>query len=592
MNFILNYSEKSVTNKLWSIKYVDEDYVSNIARNFTLNDIVSRVLSQKFENLSDIYDFLDPKIRNLLPDPFHLISMDKAVARIIEAIKNEHKIYIFADYDVDGATSSAIIKRLLNDLGIIAEIYVPDRIIEGYGPNINAIKKIKKSGCDVIITVDCGSTSHDAISAACDLDIDVIVIDHHITTELLPKALAIINPNRLDQESDYGYLAGVGVSFIFLVGLIQQLKEDNYFGQDEPPNLMQYLDLVALGTVCDVVPLVKLNRAFVHQGLKVMERRKNIGINALCKVASLNDNIRVYHLGFVLGPRINAGSRVGKSDIGANLLSTNSIQIADNLASQLDRYNEERKAVELIILEKAMNIAKAQDAQGNNVLIIIGKSWHVGVIGIIAARIKDAFDKPVAVIALDNKVGKASCRSIPGVDFGAKILEAKSLDIITSGGGHAMAAGFTVQEDKIGELQSFLLNSFSDTIKKIKEHNIRYYNADLSTKAVNLTLIDELQTLEPYGQANLEPIFKFSNLFVLKANAIQSKHISCLLSPEQNSYGKSISAIAFNAFGSNISNILLSKTPHTISVIAAIQKNTWQGVDKVQLRIIDLILEQ
>ncbi|WP_425363083.1 single-stranded-DNA-specific exonuclease RecJ [Candidatus Tisiphia endosymbiont of Hybos culiciformis] len=598
----------SVNGKIWQQRLVSEDDVLELCRSVEISDFLARILSPRLKNLVQATDFLSPKLKNLLPDPFHLLDMQKAVDRTIEAIINKQKICIFADYDVDGATSSSLLKNLFRNLGQDVDIYVPDRIAEGYGPTPAAMQKIKDNATKLLITVDCGAMAHEALKYASLVGLDVIVIDHHISSDILPEAVAVVNPNRIDETSNYKYLAAVGVSFLFATALLSDLKKQNFFAKGDLkigeeinsnrndarssyniPNLMQYLDLVALGTVCDVMQLIHLNRAFVAQGLKVLQQRKNLGMTTLCDIAGLKEKPNCYHLGFVLGPRINAGGRVGKSSLGASLLSTECAIEANKLAQELEKHNNERKVIELIMIEEAIQIALTQ--KNDNCLFIVGKGWHPGVIGIVAGRLKEKFNKPVSVIALNDGIGKASCRSIKNVDFGSKIINAKTKELIVVGGGHAMAAGFTVLEEKLPELQEFLNHSFKSDMSNQNELICEEYDAELTTSSVNLLLMDELSKLEPFGQGNPEPIFKFSNLFVLRADIVGGKHIKCLLAPSKEAFGsKALPAIAFNAVSSPIENILLNIKSHNISVIGSLKMNSWQERHTIQLQIKDLII--
>lgn len=580
---------KSVNGKIWQQKNIKENYVIELCRVFEISDLLARILSTRTIQLDEALHFLSPKIKNLLPDPMHLFDMEKAIERTVRAITEKQKICIFADYDVDGATSSALLKNVFRDLGVEVDIYVPDRIIEGYGPNKQAMGLIKDKKTDLVITVDCGAMAHDALSHAKELGLDVIVIDHHISTDSLPEAVAVINPNRIDENSEYKYLAAVGVSFLFVTALTSRLKKDNYFKTKTPPNLMDYLDLVALGTVCDVMLLTGLNRAFVSQGLKVMQKHQNLGLKTLFDIANLEEKPNCYHLGFILGPRINAGGRVGKAFLGANLLSTTCAQEAIRLAQELEKHNNERKVIEEVIINEAIRLA--EDQQEASSLFIVGEGWHPGVIGIVAGKLKEKFNKPTAVIALNDGIGKASCRSIKGIDFGAKIIEAKNLDLVIAGGGHAMAAGFSAEQSKLPKLKKFLNSLFENDFKKLENYGVEEYNGHLSTNSITFNLIDDLSKLEPYGNGNPEPIFRFSDLFVLKADIIGGKHIKCLLAPDKESYSsKAISAIAFNAVGSAIEKILLSKKSHTIEIIGFLKLNNWRDRKTIQIQIKDIIL--
>lgn len=583
-------TKKSVNGKIWQQKFINESDISELSRNLVVSDFLARLLSCRVSNLDQAENFLSPKIKNLLPDPFHLLDMQKAVDRVIAAILNKQKICIFADYDVDGATSAALLKNVFRDLSHNCDIYVPDRIAEGYGPTPSAMQKIKDNGAKLLITVDCGAMAYEALEYAKEVGLDVIVIDHHISADILPEAIAIVNPNRIDEKSEYKYLAAVGVSFLFATALLSELKKQSYFVDIPMPNLMQYLDLVALGTVCDVMKLIQLNRAFVATGLKIMTKRQNIGIKTLYDIAGLNEVPRCYHLGFILGPRINAGGRVGRSSLGATLLSTECTIEAENLATELEKHNNERKVIELMMIEEATNIALTQE--NNSLLFIAKEGWHPGVIGIVAGRLKDKFNKPVAIIALNDGIGKASCRSIANIDFGAKIINAKSKDLLIAGGGHAMAAGFSVKAEKLQELQEFLNEAIKFDISKLGDYTQAEYDAELTTSSVNMSLMEELNKLEPFGQGNPEPIFKFDNLFIIKADIVGSKHIRCLLAPTLKAYGnKALQAITFNAVATPLEEAIFNaQRKKHISVIGSLKTNSWQDNYTVQLHIKDIIL--
>ena len=583
---------KSVRDKIWQQAQINEHYVSELKHNLEISDLLAQILSKRVASVEEAFKFLTPKIKHALPDPFHLLDMDVAVERTIAAIKTKQKICIFADYDVDGATSSALLKNLFRDIGVYANIYVPDRILEGYGPSTAAMQKIKDDGVDLLITVDCGTMAHAALECASNIGLDVIVIDHHISCDALPKAVAVINPNRLDETSEYKYLAAVGVSFLFAAALVSRLKAQNYFSsQLQTLDLMNYLGLVALGTVCDVMSLISLNRAFVAQGLKIIAKRENIGLKTLFDIAGLQEKPNCYHLGFVIGPRVNAGGRVGKSSLGATLLSTLDEIEAIKIAGELEQHNFERKSIEEVMLQEAFEIAEKQ--QDDSMLFVIGEGWHIGVIGIIAARLKDRYNKPTAVIAVNDYIAKASCRSIRGIDFGVKIIEAQSKGLITSGGGHAMAAGFSTTQDRLQDLQNYLNDLFKKDFEKISGDHIHEFSFELTADSIQPELLAEISKLEPYGNGNPEPLFKFSNLFVLKADIVGEKHIRCLFAPDKNSYSsKPISGIAFNAVANEIGKILLDKKPNTLSVIGTLKSNNWQGVERIQLQVVDIIIEK
>jgi single-stranded-DNA-specific exonuclease len=577
--------------KHWEKEEIDERLVYRYINDFGISDITARLLLARKVEYEEVESYLDPKLKNILPDPFHLIDMDKACEVSYHTISKNEKITIFGDYDVDGATSSALLKRMFRMLGIDVNIYIPDRETEGYGPSEQAMEKFKKNGTSLVIMVDCGIMGHDAINKASNLGIKTIILDHHISTADLPNANAVVNPNRIDESTKHTNLAAVGVCFLFAVAFLKYLREKNFFASIKEPNLLELLDLVALGTVCDMMSLKGLNRAFVKQGLKVMSRRANVGIKALSDISSIDSELSTYHLGFIIGPRINAGGRVGESYLGASILSETIEENAINYASQLNQFNEERKIIERQVIEEALE--QAQEKLHMDFLVLSGKNWHQGVIGIAAGKIKDKFLKPVAVIAaLDNEC-KASCRSIKGVDLGCAIALAKENGLVISGGGHSMAAGFSVEQEKIEDLEIFLNNFAIKQISAINHNQIHKYDIEITSRAVNMDLAKELQALEPYGMGNPEPIVKISGLFVLKATQTQGKHISCILAPDKSSYGtNAIRSIAFNSMDTHISDILFSEKAIKIDVIGNIKINNWQGKSSAQLNIIDVLTSE
>lgn len=578
---------QSILQNTWSLRESDESLSKRYMDVFGLTEIEARLVTMLNLEEGEVQDFLDPKMRNLMPDPFHLKDMEKGVTRAIQAIDKGEKICIFGDYDVDGATSSALIKKFMHNIGTEIDIYIPDRMKEGYGPTISAMKKLKERGINLIITVDCGSMSHGAIEFATKEGMDVVIIDHHICIEKLPTAQAIINPNRLDETSKYGHLAAVGVSFLFVVGLMQSLKKKGFFKEKEEPNLMDFLDIVALGTVCDVVPLKGLNRAFVRQGLKIMAQRKNIGLNALCDSARLDQMPSTYHLGYVLGPRINAGGRVGESYLGSALLSSNSKIEAEDLAAKLEEYNIERRSVEANIIDIALDMASKQ--KDDNSIFVYG-NWHPGVIGIVAGKLKEIHQKPVIVGSLIDGVCKASCRSIPGIDFGTILGLAKQENLVSEGGGHAMAAGFTTSEDLIDDLKSFLNESFSKHKKDMEKGRQKHYELELTSDALSMDLYHKIENLGPFGAGNKEPMVRIDDLYVLRSHIVGEKHISVMLACSNGGYkGRAIFAISFNSVGTDLENILMAAKKSNISVIGQIKEYNRHGQSHPQLVISDVI---
>ena len=447
----------SVSNKNWIFKKYNEQDIIFYKENYSLDEITSRLLSIRKIKKEDVQSFLKPSIKNFLPNPEIINDMQKSTKRTVNAIQKKEKIAIFGDYDVDGASATALLANFFNKLDIPYEIYIPDRKKEGYGPSKESFKKFINNGVKLIFTVDCGTLSFEAIEYASKNKIDVIVLDHHQSEIKLPKAYSIVNPNRLDDKSDLKYLCAAGVTFMFLISLNKELRLVNWFNQCQTtePNLLECLDLVALGTVCDVVPLVGLNRAIVSQGLKILRSKKNLGLKTLFDICDVQSQPNVYHIGYLLGPRINAGGRVGKSSHGANLLISKDPKDVFKIASELDKFNKERQILEREVLDKTL---VGLGSRINESLIIIdGKNWHEGVIGIVASKIKDKFNKPVIIISVDeNGIGKASARSIVGFDIGSAIISAVQENILVKGGGHKMAGGFTIKIENFEKFKKFI----------------------------------------------------------------------------------------------------------------------------------------
>lgn len=519
------------------------------------DDIVRQLLLSRGVALDDIERHRVPTLRNFLPDPSRFRDMDVAADRLAQAVIAGEKITIYGDYDVDGATSSALLIRLLRDLGIEAGYYIPDRLLEGYGPSGEALVKLGQSGSSLIVTVDCGAMAHEALAMAHDAGIDVIVVDHHKCTAELPRTVALVNPNRLDEEDDaaaHGHLAAVGVAFLLAIALVRTLRERGYFADRREPDLLALLDVVALGTVADVAALHGLNRAFVAQGLKVMARRDNIGMAALIDASRLKRSPACSDLGFALGPRINAGGRVGESTLGVRLLTTRDPEEAREIAAQLSALNEERRAIEAEVQEAA----EAQLASQHNraVHLVAGEGWHPGVIGIVAGRIKEKTGKPSLVIALDGDTGKGSGRSIAGVDLGAAIIRARDEGLLVAGGGHAMAAGLTVPADRIDALAEWLDSTLEAQVARASAS--REMALDLAVAPGGLTpeLVESLEAAGPYGVGWPGPRVAVGPVRLVKCDIVGTDHVRLIAAGDD---GKSFKGIAFRAAESDMGQALL-----------------------------------
>lgn len=573
----------------WMLKDINARHALTIKQRHNISDILSRIVAARTNSLEEADHFLSPSIKHQLPDPFHLHDMNKAVDRIIQAIEQQEVITIYGDYDVDGATSTALFTRFFAMLGVKVSFYIPDRIVEGYGPNTEAFMKLHQQGTQLIITVDCGTVSHEPITAATQAGTDVIVIDHHIGTDDLPPATAIVNPNRLDENSPYRNLAAVGVSFLVCVALCTRLKEQGFFAKHPAPDLLSLLDIVALGTVCDVMTLTGLNRAFVSQGLKVMAQRKNLGLRTLSDVARLDASPSCYHLGFVLGPRINAGGRVGKADLGSTLLTTHDPMEAKAIALELDRLNAERKTIESLVLDEA--IAQVEQRGHNAPLLLVrGEGWHPGVIGIVASRLKEKYHKPAAVIAIENGIGKASARSVAGLDLGALVVHAKQLGHLVAGGGHSMAAGFTVEADKIDILEQFLCNQCEKQVATYQQERALEIDAVLSISSVNVALAQSLDVASPFGVGNPSPRIVISQCYLIKADILKEEHVRCIFGHDQSGgTGGSLKAMMFRAMETPLGDILLNAKGKRMDIAGQIKLNHWQGRTTAEFTLEDVV---
>ena len=592
-------SRESVLGSKWHQKPFDERLSKVMTQRHDITETLANLLASRDVSLDEVEHFLDPKIKNALPNPFDLSGMQEAVDHVIDAVKKNKKITLFADYDVDGATSSATLKRFFREVGIEVDIYIPDRVLEGYGPNSQALLNLKKTGTDLVITLDCGTVAFKPLEDAAKAGLDIIVIDHHLGVLEKPDALAVINPNLLNEPFPHKDLCAAGVAFLFAVAANKGLRDIGFYQGRKEPNLLQLLDLVALGTVCDVMPLTGLNRAFVTAGLKVLKQRKNIGLRAICDLAELNEEPTSYHFGFVIGPRINAGGRVGKSDLGARMLSSEDESEVKAIAQQLEEFNKQRKDIETQVLEesiKALESGQGGFKTSDPVIFVASKHWHQGVIGIVASRLKDLYNKPVAVIAIDDegKKGKASCRSITGVDFGAEILSARLEGLLLEGGGHAMAGGFSVEPDKIADLHQFFCNKLGEKVAELSGQKNSEYDIELDLAQVNIDLLKEISALEPFGVGNPRPKFILRNVQKLRGKIVgkTQEHISCTFSSKSViGFSNQIQAISFKSVDTAVGDILLNaKASKSLNLVGTLNINSWMGVEKVQMIIEDILI--
>jgi single-stranded-DNA-specific exonuclease len=566
----LNFST-SESGKRWSLRPYQEMEALALSQKLGLPSIVAQMLAARGYSPDSADAFLNPTLKSNLPDPYILKDMDRAVERIEAAIRDKQKIVVFGDYDVDGATSSALLYRYFQQLGISVQVYIPDRIDEGYGPSIGAFESLKQAGANLIITVDCGTTSFEPLEKAKDLGLDVIVIDHHAAEPKLPDAYAIVNPNRLDEPPNpLQHLAAVGMSFLLTVALNRKLRQSGYFESHSEPDLMRLLDLVALGTVCDVMPLKGLNRAFVRQGLKVMAQRQNLGLKTLSRVTKIDTAPTTYHLGFVLGPRINAGGRVGEAGLGSLLLRTENPTQAEEIALILDEYNRIRREIEVEVLNNAFAQA---ETQLDPIIMVADSNWHPGVIGIVAGRIKERFNRPACVISISDGIGKGSARSIPGLDLGAMIHAAKQSGLLIAGGGHAMAAGFTVEEKRIPEFHAFLNARASQLMT---EDNIPVLELDgvLNLNSLTPALVSKIDTLGPFGSGNPTPKFALLNVRMIKVDVFAGEHIRVIAGQMDRAQ---VQAVAFRAVETDMGQALLNHRGYPLHLAGSLKLDTWMG---------------
>ncbi len=581
--------ERSLTGRRWIARGQAADWQSTersglaLSQRLGLPEILGQVLAARGIDLEAADGFLNPTLRASLTDPYELKDMAKAAERLAAAIMHGEKIAIFGDYDVDGATSTALLHRFLTAVGGKPRVYIPDRMAEGYGPNTPALLALKREGAAVCVTVDCGITAFAPLEAASEAGLDMIVVDHHVAEPSLPRAIAVVNPNRLDEDSPHRQLAAVGVAFLLVVALNRRLREEGWYASRPDPDLMQWLDLVALGTVCDVVPLTGLNRALVAQGLKVMGWRNNIGLRALSEVARIDEAPGTYHLGFLLGPRVNAGGRVGRADLGTRLLSTEDAGEAASLAAELDSFNTERKLIEQSVQEEAL--AQVERHADGPLLVATGEGWHPGVIGIVAGRLKERFHRPALVIAFDEQgIGKGSGRSIAGFALGPAVIAAHQAGLLVNGGGHAMAAGFTLERAKLDAFREFLTARAADWLEGGEATPVLSIDGALRPGGATLDLLETLGRVGPFGVGNPEPRFAFPAARILGADVVGENHVRCQLGDAD---GRRLKAIAFRALETPLGEALLKARSLPLHIAGHLRIDRWQGNEKVQLLIDD-----
>ncbi|PST20564.1 single-stranded-DNA-specific exonuclease RecJ [Rhizobium sp. JAB6] len=580
--------ERSVTGNRWvsRLDQAGQNRALAIAQTHGLPELIARVLAGRGVGLDEAMAFLDPTIRGLMPDPHLLTDCEKAARRLLHAIRKGETVAIFGDYDVDGAASSALLYRFLTHFGVPASIYIPDRIFEGYGPNPTAIGQLIDNGATLIVTVDCGSTSFESLEVAKARSIDVVVIDHHQVAHELPPCHALVNPNREDDLSGQGHLCAAGVVFMVLVAALRMLREAGD-SRVRSIDLLAWLDIVALATVCDVVPLKGLNRAYVVKGLIAARHQGNLGLSALFRKAGLNGPVSPYHFGFLIGPRINAGGRIGDAALGARLLTLADGGEADTIAAKLDELNRERQAMEAAMLQEAEAEALAEYGNGDGASIIVTarENWHPGIVGLIASRLKDKFRRPAFAIAFDpTGKGTGSGRSINGFDMGRMVRAAVDAGLLVKGGGHAMAAGLTVERSNLGKLRAFFTEKAEKQVAGLVANETLKIDGALGASGATVELIDRLETAGPYGSGHPQPVFALPSHRLRDSRLVGQSHIKITLEAQD---GSRVDGIAFRAAETPLGELLMSSRGAQIHVAGTLGADHWQGSRRVQLRVTD-----
>ena len=586
----------SLTGAEWNVVALDsftQRFSDYLYQKYELPNIISPYLSFKGINLDQFENFFSPKLKNLLPEPFLFKDLEKGVKRLADEVENFRPIGIFGDYDVDGATSAAMISSYLEYCGLKTFIHIPDRFLEGYGPNEKALKGLYQKGAELIITVDCGISSFEPLKAMSSVNIDLIVIDHHNPDTTLPPAYAIINPKRIDTHKGYEDLCAAGVTFIFLIGLNRELRQRGFFKNKIEPDLFSFLDLVALGTVCDVVPLIGINRAFVKQGLSIMKKRENPGIKALCDISKINDAPNTQALGFSLGPRINAGGRIGNSELGVHLLKEKDDIKSIEIATKLDDLNKKRRFITSELESSVVGQIEKMISNNNDIIpsaiVVYGHDYHEGVIGIVAGRMKETYNRPVCIIAIDKSgIGKGSGRSVFGIPLGDIVIDAVKAKLLSSGGGHDMAAGFSLKENSIDDFNTFLITKIDQYMKQ-GIPSVSYIAASVITVAgCTLELADWINNLGPWGIGIEEPKFIISNAKIssLRKFGSNNEHVSFYIS---DSSSKKLKVKKFNILNSKLNLVFNNFININFNFLGRLNIDTWNNSKSIELMLDDII---
>lgn len=579
---------RSLSGRIWRARPADPETIRRHQRMHGLSEPLARALASRHVSAEEGGDFLNPTLKASFPDPSSFADMDLAASLLVDALTARQRIAVFADYDVDGASSAAQLVRWFRAMGLEISIYVPDRILEGYGPSPAAFRRLKDEGADLVITVDCGAAAYDALRFATEIELPVVVVDHHLMRPReIPSVAALVNPNRPDCRSGQGHLAAAGVVFVLLAALNREARTRGLFAERPEPDLRRWLDLAAMGAICDVTELTGFNRAIASQGLKVMSSWRNPGLNALMQVAKAEGPASVFHVGFLLGPRINAGGRIGRADLGARLLSTDDPLEAAALAAELDALNGSRKDVERDVQDAAVRQIERESNQADAPCLIVAQDdWHPGVIGIVAGRLRERYRKPVVVIGIDRpgNVGKGSGRSQPGVNLGRAVQAAYDSGLLLSGGGHAMAAGLSVRPDVIPDLRAFLCEQMAGECEIATAADALEFDALITSRGADRSLWTEFQRLAPFGPGNTEPLFALSDVRVERPMALKGGHVRCTLTDQT---GGRLKAIAWRCEETEIGQQLLGGSG-LVHVAGRLKPDDWQGREGVQLEIEDV----
>jgi len=574
--------EKSLSDKYWEEKHIDFNHIQSLSQKKSISEIFSKLLISRgiFEENYD--DYINPNLLNNLPDPFELKDMNKGIQRCIEALKKNEKIGIIADYDVDGSTSASILYRFLNNYTNNLVCKIPNRLSEGYGPNVRLMNEMLNENITLLFTLDCGTSAFNSIDLPNFNSIEVIVIDHHLSEFKLPKVHSVINPNRFDENNNYKDFAAVAVTFLFLMGLRKKLRESRIFPNIKEPNLMSCLDLVAIGTICDVVNINNYNRSIVSKGLELIKSRKNKSITKILDNSNINHEPKAMDIGFILGPQINAASRIDDSSLSSKLLISNDDSEIETISRKLFLINEKRKLIEQNIFSEAIEQIKEQE--NNKFIIVYKENWHQGVLGIVASKIVALYNKPTFVFSFINNVGVGSGRSIDKIDIGSIVIDLKANDLIEKGGGHRMAIGLKIHKNKLEEINEFLTMKFNLFDSKFFEKKI-FYDIEISVNQINKDLLNNLELLEPYGKGNEEPKFLIKDIVIDQVKNLKNKHILIFF---KNDLGENLKGISFNSINTQVGDYLMKFNKFKFHILCSIKKDNFSNSQMPQILIHDV----